>query len=132
MSYEELLKRALKSIPAKTESRFEIPVASVHVEKRQTIIRNFADIAKSLRREPSDISKYLFKALAVPGGPRGNELVLQAKVPPSLINQRIKEYVKDYVICDQCGKPDTHFQKVDNYMLIKCEACGAKRTARRV
>ena len=119
-------------MPKRTETRFEIPSAMVQIGKKQTIIKNFVDIAKTLRREPVDVSKYLFKELAVPGSIRGTELVLQAKVPPSLINQRIKEYTKDYVICNECGKPDTHLQKVDNYVFIKCEACGAKRPARRV
>ncbi len=132
MEYEELLKKALKNMPKRTETRFEIPSAMVQIGKKQTIIKNFVDIAKTLRREPVDVSKYLFKELAVPGSIRGTELVLQAKVPPSLINQRIKEYTKDYVICNECGKPDTHLQKVDNYVFIKCEACGAKRPARRV
>jgi translation initiation factor 2 subunit 2 len=132
MEYEELLKRALKNMPKRAETRFEVPMAIVQVGKRQTIIKNFADLAKTLRREPQDISKYLFKELAVPGSIRNGELVLQARVQPSLINQRIREYTKDYVICNECGKPDTHLQKVDSYVFIKCEACGAKRPARRV
>lgn len=131
-SYENLLKKALRNAPAKSEARFELPVASVQPEKKQTIIRNFADIAKTLRREPAEIAKYLFKELAVPGGARGNELVLQSRVPTSLINQRIAEYAKDFVICRECGKPDTHVQKIDNFLFIKCEACGAKRPAVRV
>ena len=132
MNYEELLKRAMKNVPTKTESRFEIPKAVIQVEKRQTIIKNFTEIAKKLRREIGKISKFLFKELAVPGSMRGNELILQAKVQPSLINQRIKEYAQEFVICKECGKPDTSMQKIDNYMFIKCEACGAKRPARRV
>ncbi len=132
MNYEELLKKALKSVPAKSESRFEIPVAIIHVEKRQTIIKNFVDIAKKLRRNTGEMSKFLFKELAVPGSMRGNDLILQSKVQPSLINQRIKEYANEFVLCKECGKPDTSMQKIDNYMFIKCEACGAKRPARRV
>jgi len=130
MNYEDLLKKARKNLPARTEIRFEIPVASVQLGKKQTVIRNFVDIAKALRREPAEIAKYMFKELAVPGSIRNNELVLQSKVPTMLINQRIQEYVRDLVICKECGKPDTALQKVDNYTFVKCEACGAKRTAK--
>jgi len=119
MNYEELLKKARKNLPTRTETRFEIPVASVQPGKKQTVIRNFVDIAKAL-----------FKELAVPGSIRNNELVLQSKVPTMLINQRIQEYVRDLVLCKECGKPDTALQKVDNYTFVKCEACGAKRTAK--
>ncbi|MBI4174016.1 MAG: translation initiation factor IF-2 subunit beta [Candidatus Aenigmarchaeota archaeon] len=130
INYEEMLKKAVQNLPARTETRFETPVASVSVGKRQTIIKNFSDIAKVLRRGQGEIAKYLFKELAVPGEIRGAELVLQAKVPTPLINQRIKEYVRDFVLCKECGKPDTVLQKMDNYIFIKCEACGAKRPVR--
>ena len=130
MNYEEMLKRAVTNMPKRAESRFEIPTAIAYLEGRQTIIKNFADIAKTLRREPAEIAKYMFKSLAVPGSIRGNELILQSKVQPSLINQRIREYTKEYVICNECGKPDTALQKIDGYNFIKCEACGARRPAR--
>lgn len=130
MNYEELLKKARQNLPTRTEIRFEIPVASVQTGKKQTIIKNFLDMAKALRREPLEIAKYMFKELAVPGTVRNNELVLQSKVPTALINQRIREYVKDLVLCKECGKPDTTLQKVDSYTFIKCEACGAKRPAK--
>ena len=125
-----MLKKALTNMPRKTESRFEVPTAISYLEGRQTIIKNFADISKTLRREPSELSKYLFKTLAVPGSIRGGELIMQAKVPSALINQRIREYTKEYVICNECGKPDTALQKIDGYVFIKCEACGARRPAR--
>ncbi len=127
MNYEEMLKRAVKNLPAKTESRFEVPAAMIGASKKQTTIKNFADIVKTLRRDTADVAKYMFKALAVPGSIKGTELVLQAKVPFALVNQRIREYVKDFVVCKECGKPDTVLQKVDGYVFIKCEACGAKR-----
>ena len=130
IEYEEMLKKAVQNLPTRTETRFEIPVASVSVGKRQTIIKNFSDIVKVLRRNQTDVAKYLFKELAVPGQVRGAELVLQAKVPTSLINQRVKEYVRDFVLCKECGKPDTALQKIDGYVFIKCEACGAKRPVR--
>ena len=130
MNYEDMLKKAVQNLPAKTESRFEVPTAIVQTSKKQTIIKNFLEIAKTLRREPGSIAKYLFKELAVPGTIKGTELVLQSKVMSTLVNQRIREYVKDFVICKECGKPDTALQKVDGYTFIKCEACGAKRPAR--
>jgi translation initiation factor 2 subunit 2 len=129
MEYEELLKRAIKNLPKKTESRFEIPNAIVITGKKQTEIRNFVEIARILRRQPADIAKFLFKALASAGSMRGADLVLQSKVQGSLVNQRIREYAKDFVMCRECGKPDTSLQKMDNYIFIKCEACGAKRPA---
>ncbi|MCX6815281.1 MAG: translation initiation factor IF-2 subunit beta [Candidatus Aenigmarchaeota archaeon] len=129
MNYEELLKRAKQNMPqTKTEERFEMPVASVTILKRQTVIKNFADIAKTLRRDPKHIAKYIFRELAIPGSINGIELVLQGKASTSAINQRIHDYIKEFVICRECGKPDTSFSKDDNIITIKCEACGARKT----
>ncbi len=128
MTYEELLKRAKQNLPAAQQSRFEMPVAIVNIVKRTTIIKNFADIAKALRREPVHIAKFLFKELALPGVITGGELVLQGKLAPSTINKRLQDYVKEYVLCKECGKPDTNLSREGTITTIKCEACGARRT----
>lgn len=128
-NYLKLLRNAKKGVPTHTSERFEIPRATV-VPGRQTVVKNFSDIAKTFRRDGKHIAKFLFKELAVPGSIRGNELYLQARITQSLIDQRINEYVKEFVICNECGKPDTMLQKVDKVDILKCEACGAKRSVR--
>ena len=129
MNYEELLKRAKQNLPqTKSEGRFEMPVANASIVKRTTVIRNFADIAKALRRQPEHIAKFLFKELALPGVFDGSTLVLQGKVAPSVVNQRLKDYASEYVLCKECGKPDTQITKEGGITAIKCEACGARRT----
>jgi len=105
-----------------------MPVAYVTIIKRQTIIKNFSEIAKTLRRDAKHISKFLFRELAIPGVIKGDELVLQGKASTTAINQRLQEYTKEYVICKECGKPDTIMSREDNITAIKCEACGAKKT----
>src|SRR3989338_8780337 len=120
--YLELLKKAKKDIPMHKSERFEIPKALV-VTGRQTVIRNFSDIVKTLRRDGKHIAKFLFKELAIPGSIRGNELYLQGRISQSLIDQRINEYVKEFVMCNECGKPDTALQKIDKVDILKCEAC---------
>ena len=131
MDYSELLKRAKSELPdlKKMEERFEIPRAVVQTGK-QTLIKNFSEIAKTLRRDPKYIAKFLFKELAVPGSIRNGELLLQGRIYPDLIDQRIEEYVKEFVFCHECGKADTVIEKSDRMLFIRCEACGARKTAR--
>ncbi len=133
MNYEQLLKRARANIPqVESKSRFEMPQASVFVGKRQTVIKNFSEMAKSMRREPKHIAKFLFKELAVPGNIEGDELILQGKISTSIINQRLKNYADEFVLCKECGKPDTSMNKQEYFVVIKCEACGAKRTLKNI
>ncbi|HLD83957.1 MAG TPA: translation initiation factor IF-2 subunit beta [archaeon] len=132
MDYSEMLKRAREKIPkAENKERFEIPVAEVATGK-QTSIKNFTEIAKALRRDPKHLAKFLFKELAAPGSTRGTELLLQGKFYPGPIKQRIEEYAKEYVFCQECGKPDTNLGEEGKIVTIKCEACGARKTGRKL
>lgn len=128
--YQALLKKARKSLPAvsKATERFEVPLAEMQIGK-QTVIKNFSEIAKTLRRDEKHLAKFLFKELAVPGSTRNGEMVFQGKVYGNLINQRIAEYVRQFVLCNECGKPDTTLLE-EKITTIKCEACGARRTTK--
>jgi translation initiation factor 2 subunit 2 len=130
MKYEDLLKKAYKELP-KTEvsvDRFEIPKVQGMVQGNKTIINNFAKIVQTFRRDPSHLLKYLLRELASSGNIDGQRLILNRKINSSLINQKIEQYAKDFVICKECGKPDTVIKKEDRFSQIKCQACGAKYT----
>ncbi len=131
-NYLEMLRRARSNISSQETKRFEIPQAVTQLVGRQTVLKNFFDIAKALRREPKHIARYMFKELAVPGEIRGNELYLQGKFPSSLVGKKIDEYVKEFVLCHECSKPDTIVQKAERIEILKCEACGARRPLRAI
>jgi len=128
MSYEELLRRGLKKVPKKTESseRFVIPKAKVQPAGARTIIVNFYEIVSALRRDPPHFLKFLLKELATKGDLEPNRLIVLGRFPETLINKKIESYVKQYVLCPECGKPDTRLVKEDRYWFMVCEACGAK------
>jgi translation initiation factor 2 subunit 2 len=128
MDYMKLLKKARKELPdsvLKTE-RFKIPKVKGHIQGNKTIISNFVQIADYLRRNPEDLLKYILKELATPGQIKKNTAIIRSKVSASRINKRIQEFANKFVICKECGKPDTKITKKTDYMLIKCTACGAK------
>lgn len=133
MTYEELLRRAKEKLPlGREESRFEMTRAVVIQTGRRTIVKNFYEIAKNLRRDPKHLAKFLFKELAVPGSLDYNELILQGRFSDELINKRIEDYVKEFVFCQECKKADTTLQKLERVTILKCEACGAKRPVRNI
>ena len=131
-NYEEMLKDAyekVKPIQSKVE-RFEIPKVEGMVEGNKTIITNFKQICDCLRRKCEHLAKFLQRELASPGTIEGDRLILIKKVPSSRINEKIQEYVKEFVICKECGKPDTTLIKQDEFMFVHCLACGAKHSVR--
>lgn len=134
LDYQELLKKAMEKIPKKisAEDRFKIPYLSVEFQGNKTLIKNFGEILSVLRRSSSHLSKYLFKELATPGNVQGNILILQRKVPEEILQKKIESYVKEFVFCKVCNKPDTKLIKEDRFYFLKCEACGAKSSVRTI
>ncbi|MDD5416723.1 MAG: translation initiation factor IF-2 subunit beta [Candidatus Aenigmarchaeota archaeon] len=128
MNYEELLTKAFDKLPKLKDSgeRFEIPKADVMTEGNQTIIKNFGQIATTLRREPEHLLKFLTKELAAPGAVKQQRAVFMTKLTQSAIQQKIETYVRDYVICKECKRPDTKLVKENRITILVCEACGAK------
>ena len=132
--YEKLLEQAYKGIKQTNHSgeRFEIPKIEGHFEGRKTILTNFSQIASHLRRKPEHFQKFLLRELAASGQKEGDRLVLNIKVPSAKINQKIESYVREFVLCKECGKPDTELKRETSSRItfVHCLACGAKHSVR--
>ncbi len=136
-NYEKLLDQAYKSVK-KVESsnsdRFEIPKIEGRVEGKKTILTNFFNISSYLRRTPEHFQKFLLKELATSGQVEGSWLTLNNKVPSIKINTKIEQYTKEFVLCKECGKPDTELTKDTTTGITQkhCLACGAKYPVRKI
>jgi len=134
MDYETLLNKAYEKLP-KVEmatDRFRIPIAETMIQGNQTIIKNFSQIAETLRRDPKHLLKYLTRELATPAGLESTRAILQSKLPQRIIQQKLESYIKEYVFCKECGQPDTQLIKEDRIIFLKCEACGAKASVKAI
>ncbi|MCL2143634.1 MAG: translation initiation factor IF-2 subunit beta [Methanomassiliicoccaceae archaeon] len=127
--YLSLLDRAKNCLPETIEGheRFSLPDIDVLQEGKITVIRNFIDITDKLRRDPQHVLQYLLRELGTPGNVEGRRSVLKAKLSVSQISDRIQEYTDTFVICSECGLPDTHMLKEGRTLVLECEACGARR-----
>ena len=128
MEYGQMLKRAREALPPDIleKARFEVPRVRGHIQGNRTVISNFHQIASTLGRPVDHLLKFILKELATPGELKKNELILGTKVAASRVNEKVEQYVKEFVACSECGKPDTRLMKEDRLVFIKCSACGAK------
>ena len=132
-SYEDLLKKAYTNItePTEFEDRFTVPPARVFIEGKTTVLENFAEIANTLRRDQDHLMKHLLGELGTAGKIEGTRAVFSGKFEQEQINTIIKGYVDDYVICSECGKPDTRLVKTERVLTLRCDACGGHRPVRK-
>jgi translation initiation factor 2 subunit 2 len=133
-SYEEMLSRAMSKVPAKSKegSRFVIPKAISDIEGNQTLLKNIDEVSSALRRDPQHIIKFLSLELATSAELSGGRVVFLGKFRNEQVQNKLNSYVKEFVLCNECGKPDTHFEKRDKFTHLKCEACGAERILRKI
>lgn len=131
-SYEKLLEKAYNGIKTATGSseRFEVPKVKGQVAGKNTIITNMAQIASYVRRPIEQIAKFLQKELATPGKLENDRLILIAKLGSDKVNEKLELYVKEFVICNECKKPDTEIVSEKGIKLKHCLACGAKTPIR--
>ncbi len=128
--YESLLDRALEAMPKdeiKDDQRWSLPPPDLMYEGRNTVVKNFQDIVDSIRREPEHILGQVLRELGSAGSRDGRRLILKSQVSREKLDEKLEEYVNRYVICGECGKPDTHLIKEGRTQVVECMACGAKR-----
>lgn len=125
--YDDLLETAREKIPEEISDhdRFEIPDLDILQEGNTTIFKNFTDIADQINRSPEKFLKFLLGELGTAGERENERVVFKGKINSSKIKNKIEDYVEKYVLCPECGRPDTRLVKEDRVDIIKCDACGA-------
>lgn len=129
-NYEELAKRARSQIPDKVlqKERFEIPKISSQITGNRTFIKDFLQIAATLRRDPQHFLHYLARELGSSGNIENGTAIFVGKFGMFQVEEKFNRYVNEYVLCHECKKPDTKLFKENRLWFLKCEACGAKKS----
>lgn len=133
MDYEKLLEKAKKDMPeaALEKERFEIPKIIGHLQGNRTVLSNFIQIANLFGRTPEHMLKFILKEIAAPGEiKKSGSVMIGTKVSASKINEKIKKYAHEFVLCPECGKPDTKIVKEGNINCLRCLACGSKKAVK--
>lgn len=124
--YISLVDRAWANLPEKLQnpSRFQMPEPDTLIEGNQTIITNFNEIADVLERKPQHLLTFLSKELAAPATFDGKRATIQRVLKKNMIEKKIEDYAKIFVLCHECGRPDTKITELSGERIIKCTACG--------
>ncbi len=133
-NYKDLLKRAREQIPEKIfeKSRFEPPKPDAVIEGNRTFVKNWHQIVTALQRDENHVLKFLTKELATSANIEGQRAVFSGKHFRGTMIDLFNRYIKEYVICPECGKPDTVLIREDRINFLVCEACGARTSVKSV
>lgn len=132
-TYEEMLDEAYKTVErTEVAERFEIPKVKGHHAGIRTIIDNFGQIVSHIRRDANHFAKALAKSLASSSEISGDRLTLSRKLSSKDVNAKVEDYVKEFVLCAKCKKPDTELMEEGGKVFIHCLACGNKREVHKI
>jgi len=127
--YESLLNRLyskIQSVTSKGAFRLELPQPDVIWSGNRTVLRNFGDYPKLLRRDPEKLLLFLAKELGSSANIVNEKAFFIGKWEQDIFKTLLQRYLKEYVLCPICGSPDTKVEKVKRLTFLVCEACGAR------
>jgi translation initiation factor 2 subunit 2 len=126
--YDEQLEEALSATPdiQGDEARFTIPDPDVRQEGNATVYENFRATVDRLDREPESVLKFLQNELGTSAhiDERGRAR-LTGEFTADRIENAIEAFADAYVLCSECGLPDTRLETEQGTETIRCTACGA-------
>jgi translation initiation factor 2 subunit 2 len=128
MDYEDQLDRALDETPDIEEGgqRFEVPEPTVRTEGNVTVYENFQETLDNLDRDANHVLKFLQTEVGTSAQiDESGRARLTGDFRQSRISDALDEYVEGFVLCSECGLPDTRLVKEQGTTVLKCDACGA-------
>jgi translation initiation factor 2 subunit 2 len=128
MNYEELLARARSKLPLdiREHKRFEVPKSYSFIIGMRTILSNFKEICEALNRDPRHVLKFFSGEMATAATMQRNRAIFQGKFGSDTFERLIQRYIKEFVVCPVCTRPDTKIVKDKRFLFLVCEACGAR------
>lgn len=110
-----------------THFRYQMPRLEIATQSKgkQTVLVNLQEIADALHRETEDIIRFIGRRVGTSVSVSKKWLRGQFDLP--LLQSILQEYVRFYVLCGNCGLPDTVCRpyKSKQTMAVNCRACGA-------
>ncbi|KAL9651683.1 hypothetical protein ABK040_009298 [Willaertia magna] len=102
---------------------------------KKTVLINFTEICANLHRAEQHVLDYIFVELGTTGNLDGsNRLVIKGVFKDKDVENLLRKYINEYVVCRICGSLDTRLNRDPNTRLssIVCTNCQASRTVQAV
>ncbi|QSG14991.1 translation initiation factor IF-2 subunit beta [Halapricum desulfuricans] len=129
MDYDDMLDRAISETPDIDggDERFDVPDPDVRQEGNVTVYENFQTTVDRLGREDDHVIKFLQNELGTSGHiDESGRARLTGSFSERRISEALDAYVDEFVLCSECGLPDTKIIREKGAVLLQCEACGAR------
>ncbi len=129
MDYEDMLDRGIEETPEIEGEvrRFEFPDPEVRQEGHASVFENFQQVCDDLGRENAHVLKFLQDELGTSAQiDESGRARLTGEFSTDRIRDALEAYSERYVLCPECGLPDTNIEREQGAEILQCDACGAR------
>ncbi len=129
MDYNSALDRGMDAVPEleTSDERFSYPDPAAQKDGSFTRLTNLDDIADALSRDGEHLHSALQRELGTSGKYEDGQARYSGSFTKSDLENALDEYVEEFVICSECGLPDTRLVRENRNLMLRCDACGAFR-----
>ncbi len=130
MKYDDALEDAFEDLPehdTEAGSRLSVPDPEGETDGSFTRLTNVGAMADALGRDPDHLHRFLQRTFGTSGQFDGNQARYNGSFSVADFDDAVEEYAAEYVLCSECGLPDTVLASEDGIDMLRCEACGAFR-----
>jgi translation initiation factor 2 subunit 2 len=130
MDYESSLDRAIDALPERTgteDSRLRVPDPAGETDGAFTRLTNLGAIADALSRKPEHVHRAIQRELGTAGQFDGDRARYNGSFTVADFDAVLENYIEEFVLCSECGLPDTRLTSEDGVDMLRCTACGAFR-----
>jgi len=129
MNYDDMLDRGIEQAPEiqPDSDRLDVPDPVVRQEGNVTVFENFRSVCQELSRDPDHLLKFLQDELGTSARiDESDRARLTGDFGTRRIRDAIDAYTDQYVLCGECGLPDTNIRREQGAEILQCTACGAR------
>lgn len=112
--------------------RYKMPRLQVKVEGKgngiKTVVVNLSTVAQSLARPGGQVVKWFGLDLGAQTNmdPPDDRWIINGAHDGETLQKSLFIFIEKYVLCDDCGNPETDFVIKDEVVRKDCKACGAR------
>jgi translation initiation factor 2 subunit 2 len=128
MDYDDMLDRGIDQTPDidADSARFEVPDPDVRQEGHATVFENFQTVCDNFGRDEEHLLKFLQDELGTSAHiDESRRARFTGEFDTGRIREAIEAYADQYVLCSECGLPDTDIEREQGAEVLHCAACGA-------
>jgi len=114
------------------EYRYKMPAVYGKIEGSgngiKTVVPNITDVGTSLHRAPGEVNKFFGTELGAQSrySAETDRAIVNGAHTDAVLQDLINKYVEKFVLCPNCGLPETEYKIKSEVIYHKCAACGAK------